>query len=626
MTATVDAPAAFLAARRPAVIDQPGVYSISDVDYHRDPVPGGSLSNSEAKHLMPPEGCPARFRWEKDHKKPTKRVFEIGTAAHAEVLGTGPLLVKIEADNWRKAETNQKADDARAEGSIPLLTHEYRMVMDMAEALRAHPVASALFSPDRGDAEQSLFWIDGPTGVMRRSRLDHLPFPTDSRMLLVDYKGLALDTPIPTVSGWTTMGALKVGDQVFDAAGQPCTVTQKSDVHMRKCYRLRFDDGSSIVADDEHLWVTAAGRKAEKVAVRNTEEIRATLKLYGQNQHRIAVAGPLALPDMLLPIHPYVLGCWIGDGAAACGRISKPDDELFELIAECGYELGKPWPSAPKCQTRTVLGLSKQLRREGLIGNKHIPDRYLRAGHGQRLDLLRGLMDTDGSWNSTRQQAVFSTVEKALAVSVRELACSLGLRAVIHEIQATGFGRTVTAYQVTFTPTRGLNPFKLSRKADRVAVRNEMKSLRRVVVAVDEMPAVPTQCIAVDSPSRTYLCTEAMIPTHNTCIKADEVSCAKAVLNYRYHHQGATYTDGVIALGRAAEVSYLICFQEKQAPYLIHIFEVDAMFLAIARDQNRAALEAYAKCVAEDRWPAWESVDLLGAPAWLENQYLKGEL
>jgi hypothetical protein len=50
------------------------------------------------------------------------------------------------------------------------------------------------------------------------------------------------------------------------------------------------------------------------------------------------------------------------------------------------------------------------------------------------------------------------------------------------------------------------------------------------------------------------------------------------------------------------------------------------MFLAIARDQNRAALETYAKCVAEDRWPAWEGVDLLGAPAWLENQYLRGEL
>lgn len=300
MNATTDAPAATLAARRPAVITEPGVYpDLRFEDYVRDPVVGGSLSNSEAKHLLPPEGCPARFRWEKDHKRPSKRAFEIGTAAHALVLGTGPELVEIDAENWRTEKARQEADDAREDGMVPLLPHEYRMVMDMADAIRRHPVAAALFSPDRGDAEQSLIWRDGPTGVMRRARLDHLPYPTDSRMLLVDYK---------------------------------------------------------------------------------------------------------------------------------------------------------------------------------------------------------------------------------------------------------------------------------------------------------------------------------------TCVKADEASCAKAVLNYGYHRQGATYEDGVIKLGRAAEVAYLICFQEKQAPYLIHIFEVDAMFLAIARDQNRAALELYAKCAADNHWPGWEDVDLLGAPAWLENAYLRGEL
>ena len=154
-------------------------------------------------------------------------------------------------------------------------------------------------------------------------------------------------------------------------------------------------------------------------------------------------------------------------------------------------------------------------RRAGLLGHEAIPDAYLRAGPSQRIALLRGLMDTDGSWNQTRQQAVFSTTVKAYAHSVRELACSLGQRAVIHPITATGFGQTVQAYHVTFTPSSRLNPFTLPRKADQVSVRSEVRSRQRVIVAVEEMPTVGTQCIAVDSPDSTYLCTEAMITTHD---------------------------------------------------------------------------------------------------------------
>lgn len=187
--ASSDAPARALADWRPAVITEPGVYPhLRFEDYIKDPVPGGSLSNSEIKHLMPPDVCPARFRWEKDHKRPVKRVFEIGTAAHALVLGVGPALVEIEADSWRKDETNRKAENARADGAVPLLTREYRMVQDMAAALRAHPVASALFAEGCGMPEQSLFWRDKPTGVTRRARLDWLPVMGDRRLIIGDYK------------------------------------------------------------------------------------------------------------------------------------------------------------------------------------------------------------------------------------------------------------------------------------------------------------------------------------------------------------------------------------------------------------------------------------------------------
>lgn len=614
-TATVDAPAAMLAAWRERIA--PGVYeNMAPERYHAD----DSLSASGMKTLLAP-GCPAQYRYERDHPKPPKKVFDFGHAAHRLVLGAGENLATIDADNWTTKAARASARAARDDGFVPLLAADMEKAAAMAAVVHQHPIAGALFRGGR--PELSLFWIDPSTGVRLRSRIDWANDPGASRLILGDYKGLALDTPLPTPTGWTTMRAVRVGEQLLDSAGQPCTVTEKSDVHMRRCYRVRFDDGSSVVCDDEHLWVTTAGRAirpaTHQPTVRSTGEIRATLKLYGQNQHRVAVAQPLALVDAKLPIHPYVLGCWLGDGAAAAGRITKPDDELFELIAACGYELGQPWRSATKCQTRTIRGLHKQLRLEGLLHNKHIPAAYLRAGEQQRLQLLRGLMDTDGSWNGLRHQAIFTTVDKAFAESVCELACTLGQRAIVHEYEAKGYGRTLTAYRVTFTPTRGLNPFKLSRKADQVAVASEVRSLQRVIVAVDEIPTVPTQCLAVDSPDRTYLCTEAMIPTHNTTNSVDLEAIEKAIYNYGYHVQDAQYRAAARACGLGGEDTVMVfVFQSKEPPFLVRVVQLELNALRLGRAKRTAAISLFAECQRNDSWPGYDDVTYAALPPWAE--------
>lgn len=187
MTSTTDAPAAFLAARRPTVITEPGVYDIPAEDYHRDPVPGGSLSTSWAKKLLPPS-VPALFDHERRHGQPRKKVWDFGTAAHALVLGTGPELVVVDADNWRTAAAQSERDDAYADGAIPLLPSEHAQVLAMAAALTAHPVAGRLLAPGTGLPEQSLFWRDTPTGMMRRARLDWLPVVGAKRIIVPDYK------------------------------------------------------------------------------------------------------------------------------------------------------------------------------------------------------------------------------------------------------------------------------------------------------------------------------------------------------------------------------------------------------------------------------------------------------
>lgn len=338
-----------------------------------------------------------------------------------------------------------------------------------------------------------------------------------------DFKGLALDTPLPTPTGWTTMGAVRAGDQVIGADGSPVTVVVKSIVHKEKlCFRMTFDDGSSVVCDEDHLWQTVSGQTGNSTAVRDVTTLRRDLFSKPgptgrtQRHQRVVNAAALDLPEAALPVHPYVYGCWLGDGRVKGGEISKPDDELFERIASLGYEVGaNTCHTGTRCRTSTIYGLAATLRDELMLGHRIIPDVYLRASREQRLWLLRGLMDTDGSWNKPRKRAVFTSCDKALANGVRELVVSLGWKASVFEVVRKGFGLTVVAWDVCFTPTDA-NPFALTRKAELVRLASNAQSGRRVIVSIEPVVTVPTQCIQVDAPDSMYLCGEAMIPTHNT--------------------------------------------------------------------------------------------------------------
>ncbi len=325
-----------------------------------------------------------------------------------------------------------------------------------------------------------------------------------------DWKGLALGTLLPTPTGWTTMGAVRVGDQLFDQHGRPTTVTTVSALHERDCLRVTFDDGTTLICDDEHRWVTDDG-------VVEARDLRP-----GAFVPNVDV---VQLPRRPLPLDPYVLGVWLGDGTRGDNRITNPDPEVWAEIERRGFTLGvdQERNNENKAQTRCVRGLLPLLREVGLLGHKQVPAAYLRASGSDRLALLQGLMDTDGTWNRTRRQAVFTSCDKALAEAVRELVVSLGVNARLWTLTKHGFGKTVTAYDVTFTPW-GFVPFLLPRKADlamedaraQSAYPGRMKNRRRKVVTVTPTVTVTTKCITVDSPTETYLCTEAMLPTHNT--------------------------------------------------------------------------------------------------------------
>jgi len=359
-------------------------------------------------------------------------------------------------------------------------------------------------------------------------------------------KALALDTPLPTPTGWTTMADVAVGDQLLGADGRPTTVVAATDVlHGRPCFEVEFSDGTVVVADAQHQWLTEtrASRKSAWAAargynrtrvqrtfpsVKTTEEILATLRCNGTEQrlnHAVVNTRPLDLPAQELPLAPYVLGVWLGDGHTAGARITTADPEIVVHLEADGlwvvpgggltYSLRLPGPSV--AERSSVQGI---LRTLGVLGDKHIPGAYVRASEAQRRSLLAGLLDTDGTV-APSGVVQFCVTSRRLAEDTRELIVSLGYRCSLTTKLVKGrTAASSTAYTLTFSTTDEV--FRLERKRllhkER---RGPGRTGRRLITAVRPVPSVPVRCVEVDSADHLYLASRSMVPTHNSTLGLD---------------------------------------------------------------------------------------------------------
>ncbi|KKL66591.1 hypothetical protein LCGC14_2143460, partial [marine sediment metagenome] len=360
-------------------------------------------------------------------------------------------------------------------------------------------------------------------------------------------KALALDTPLPTPTGWTTIGIIRPGDWVFDEMGNPCRVLAASEVFTgNQCFAVKFRDGSEIVADAGHRWYTEELRhRPYQGSVKTTADLAATVSLRadGARNHRIPLTRPLRMPEVELPIDPWVLGMWLGDGRtddAEFTMAAADFEHFYGRIMEVEYHSGEPKidsrsgayavrvSTAPirkggNPQRDTLIG---RLRGLGVLNNKHVPPIYLRASVGQRLALLQGLMDSDGCIGSAGVGVSFISTIPALSDAVYELAASLGFKpsSRYRETSLRGAKKpTKPAWMVYFHASADIPVFTLPRKVSRqrpAPTGRTPMSARRHIVAVDEVESVPTRCIAVDSRSHLFLAGRAMTPTHNTEIAA----------------------------------------------------------------------------------------------------------
>ena len=282
-------------------------------------------------------------------------------------------------------------------------------------------------------------------------------------------KALALDTPLPTPAGWTTMGQVAAGDQLIGADGKPARVVAATDVMRgRPCYRVEFSDGEVIVADESHQWLTWTSHAAGFVPpqVVTTGQMAAALRspaLGGRSRYAVAMPRPLDLPDADLPVPPYALG------AALAGRAVASQTVVSRAVVRAGAS----GPAGGWSNARPV---------GPAVGR--IPPAYLRASAAQRRELLAGLLGVERVAGPGR----IELPDPAAAEDVRELIHSLGFQSTADSPRAIRFTDAL--------------PW-------------------RYVVAVTPVAPVPVRCVHVDNADHLYLAGRAMIPTHNSALALD---------------------------------------------------------------------------------------------------------
>ncbi len=336
-------------------------------------------------------------------------------------------------------------------------------------------------------------------------------------------KALAIDTPILTEDGWKTMAELQPGMKVHAADGSLTPVVAVSEIlHDRPCYRVTTRSGGSVVADRDHLWQVVQGRRRAIVATKDLDA--------GRDGRRwlLPIANALQRPERELPLDPWLLGYWLGNGTVREGAISVNQDDLEEVIQQiqqAGLVVGKLVRKGG-CVTFTVRGLRVILRDLGLLCCKHIPEAYLLGSQAQRAALLAGLLDADGHAATQPNGAgmvEFSTTEPVLFFSTLMLSRSLGYKA------SASVGRAILngvdcspKLRITFAAGRRSTPFRLSRRTAALPDRDvSQRSRRDAVKSVVSVPSVPVKCIQVAHPSGLFLAGSDFMVTHNSWLVTD---------------------------------------------------------------------------------------------------------
>lgn len=289
-------------------------------------------------------------------------------------------------------------------------------------------------------------------------------------------KALSIDTRLPTPTGWTTVGELKVGDKLYGRNGAPTTVTYITPLQFNPMYKITFQDGSSVKCDGVHRWTVRFLNGKETLVDTNYMVKQGCVDEGSKAKFMIPCVKPVVNEEKVLPIDPFILGTWLADGHSYSAYITLSKQKLAKMK---DYKVRSIYEYEDRCPNYMFEELThKQLSSLSLIKNKHIPFLYLSSSIEQRQALMNGMM-FDG-WKNE-----FYTSREELRDGFLELARSLGYTCKVRD------------------------------RDGHYTIRWKMKDYK-AIRSITPIDPVPSKCLSVDSPDHLFVCGEGWNLTHNT--------------------------------------------------------------------------------------------------------------
>jgi replicative DNA helicase len=448
----------------------------------------------------------------------------IAALGYEDIAAVAELVARIE----QEVATVTAGARARSQGPVPL-----------ADLLRDYLESIQLGTPEEGAAMARI-----PSGYIDLDRVLG-GFARGDLIILAARpsvgKAQPLDSLVLTPSGYCAMRDIATGDQVIGSDGKPTRVTGVFPQGQMQTYRVVFSDGGETFCTAEHLWFTQSRlerRRGEAGSVKTLEEIERTIHRPDSEtspNHAMPVVGPVEFssrdPQLLTP---YVLGLLLGDGSFTEGsvRFSNPEKDIQERLAAqlpVGDSLhigadGKECRIRRLERNKDICETKKALMHYGLFGKgaeeKFIPEGYLLSSVAERTDLLRGLIDTDGSVNWAGGSIEYTTASPRLASDVRFLVRSLGgivsMASRIPKFKYRGEMREGReSHRLIIQFPDGLVPVSSQKHLSHWTF--ESARHYRSIVKVELWQRMECQCIAVEAKDGLYV-TDDFIVTHNTAL------------------------------------------------------------------------------------------------------------
>lgn len=373
-------------------------------------------------------------------------------------------------------------------------------------------------------------------------------------------KALSLDTDIKTPNGTKKMAELKIGDYVFGGDGNPTKIIGLSPIWNNDCYEITFSDGEKIIANEDHLWSLYLRNTRHKgeLEIRDTKWVYEHYKpktkrtpkdgskfdkQYRECNLSVPMNKPLAYPKKKLIIDPYILGLWLGDGCSNDGYITVCISDMEETIKNInsrGYVISSITNDSAnnkriRLHDKNGVPLFSLLKKLNLLGNKYIPNDYLFSNIEDRLLLVQGLMDTDGTVNKNGncEFAQSDVLHQRICDGFYELLTSLGIKFSNSIYEKKCNGKVFSANRFLFTTSKEIPVFKMKRKYDLLKDYLPETCKRKYIVNVKKIKNKETRCIQVDNESHLFLCGKKNTVTHNSTV-IDLFTMAKDMLYSNY--------------------------------------------------------------------------------------------